>query len=192
MVASPAKRPMPWSAWTTRSPTRKARHFGQHVAAALARDLRTRRSPRMSCSPITASPGASKPVSSGSTATAVAEAGARSVSAKLRDPLRLADAVLGEKRRQPLARAVAPAGDEHALAFALQPLGVGHHRVEDVGPSVWRSAAKVRPCRPPKDTMSAPACSDARRGRARSPGGRRAPSASRPRSGTCSRAAPDR
>ena len=45
-------------------------------------------------------------------------------------PLGLADAVLGQKRRQPLARAVAPAGDDHALALAAQPLGMSHHGIE--------------------------------------------------------------
>ena len=44
----------------------------------------------------------------------------------------LADAVLGEKGGQPLLGAFAPAGDEHALAFALQARGVSDHGVEHV------------------------------------------------------------
>ena len=49
-------------------------------------------------------------------------------------PLGLADAVLGQKRRQAFARAVAPAGDDHALALAAQPLGVSHHGIEHGDP----------------------------------------------------------
>ena len=48
------------------------------------------------------------------------------------DTKRLADAVLGEKGGEPLLGAFAPAGDEHALAFALQARGVSDHGVEHV------------------------------------------------------------
>ena len=45
---------------------------------------------------------------------------------------RVADAVLGEKRGEPLLGALAPAADEHALAFALEACGVRDHGVEHV------------------------------------------------------------
>ena len=61
---------------------------------------------------------------------AITSRGSRRISAKLLHPLGLADAVLGQKRRQALARAVAPTGDDHALALAAQPLGMSHHRIE--------------------------------------------------------------
>ena len=55
MVVSPSKRPMPWSAWTTRSPT--PRLVASVMTSAARRALRrgrTSRSPRMSCSAMTA------------------------------------------------------------------------------------------------------------------------------------------
>ena len=64
---------------------------------------------------------------------AVTSRGSRERLGEALHPLGLADAVLGQKRRQALARAVAPAGDDHALALAPQPLGMGHHRIEHVG-----------------------------------------------------------
>ena len=102
---------------------------------------------------MTAKPGASKPVSSGSTAKAVADCGAASTSCQRVHAKRVADAVLGEKRGEPLLGALAPAGDEHALAFAFEPSGMGDHGVEDIAAfASARSAAKDRPCLPPNDT----------------------------------------
>src|SRR4029079_18989147 len=46
--------------------------------------------------------------------------------------LGLAAAMLGKKRNQPLARTVAPAGDDHALKLALPVLGMGHPGVEHI------------------------------------------------------------
>ena len=44
----------------------------------------------------------------------------------------LADAMLGEKRGEALLGALAPAADEHALAFALESCGMRDHGVEHV------------------------------------------------------------
>src|SRR6185503_836041 len=104
-------------------PHGEARHFRQDVVSALAATLadkavaenilladhlllRTRRSPRISCSPITASPGASKPVSSGSTAMAVTSRGSRRMSAKLStrlvSPMPCSDRSVAKRSRAPL------------------------------------------------------------------------------------------
>ena len=90
IVFSPMKRPMPWSAWTTRSPAGEAGGFGDEVGGALALrfERRTSRSPRMSCSAMTASRSVSKPVSSGSTARPTCPASSFSASASVCDRLR--------------------------------------------------------------------------------------------------------
>ena len=68
----PSKRPMPWSAWTTRSPTeRLVASVRTSAALRRLRRGRTSRSPSMSCSVRTASSGVSKPCSRPSTASAV-------------------------------------------------------------------------------------------------------------------------
>ena len=66
-----------------RRPARLATSVSDVAAAFRAARRRTSRSPRMSCSPMTAMPGASKPVSSGSTAKTVACAGAARTSSKV-------------------------------------------------------------------------------------------------------------
>ena len=76
---------------------------------------RTRRSPRMSCSPMTARSGVSKPCSRPSTARR-RDAGAGRASAREFSILRRLQAMLGQQRRQPLARARRPGGDDDAAA----------------------------------------------------------------------------
>ena len=46
--------------------------------------------------------------------------------------LSLADPVLGQQGHQPLARAIAPAGNDGKLAIALDAVDMGNHRVEDI------------------------------------------------------------
>ena len=82
MVVSPSKRPMPWSACTTRSPM--ARLVASVMRSAARRALRRgriSRSPRMSCSPMTARSGVSKPCSRPSTAKPTLPDGSASASA---------------------------------------------------------------------------------------------------------------
>ena len=132
MVARPAKRPMPWSEWTTRSPTVSAETSVRTSLPRLPRVRRTSRSPRMSCSPMTASPAPR----SRFRAAAPRRRWYRAARPALRRSLGargLAGAVLGKKRRQALARALAPAGDDQALALTSQPLGVAGDRIEDIG-----------------------------------------------------------
>ena len=62
--------------------------------------------------------------------------------------LRVGEPVLGQQRRQPLARAWREGGDDHAPALALQGAHVLGGRVEHVEVGAVRSGAKLRPTRP--------------------------------------------
>ena len=66
-------------------------------------------------------------------AQAAEEASARLADGESFGACGFARAVLGKKRRQALARAFAPTGDDQTLALASQPLGVGGDGIEDVG-----------------------------------------------------------
>ena len=155
---------------------REARHFGEHVAAALR--------PRLAHQAIAEnvlladhgkSPAPRNPVSSGSTATAVAQARQRERLGEARHALRSRRRHARQEARQ-AARARHCSSRRRARACPRRA-GAWHAsppRRTRSAPSVWRSAAKVRPCLPPKDTMWRLAARDARTDRARSPGGSRA------------------
>ena len=126
---------------------------------------RTSRSPRMSCSPMTAKPGASKPVSSGKARRRLSPSAARPAPRprRRRRPCRRSPCS-ASKVREALLGALAPAGNEHALAVGFEASHMGDHGVEDVGS--LRSGAPRR--------RTAPACRrrTRRRHRARPPDAR--------------------
>ena len=110
----------------------EARHFGEHVAAGLG--------PRAAHQPV-----AENVLLADDGEVSCLEAGLERQHGEGGGRLRrrqhllprvdtkcLGDAVLGEKGGEPLLGAFAPAGDEHALAFALQARGVSDHGVEHI------------------------------------------------------------
>ena len=127
--------------------------LGDEILGALARARRgrTSRSPRMSCSPMTATSSVSKPDSRPSTASATVGLRQRQrLRPGRRRWSRLVELVVGEHVAQALARALAPQRDDDALAGRLQRL---RHASTTASKTLTsgsaRSAAKLRPCRAP-------------------------------------------
>ena len=134
MVLRPMKRPTPWSTWTTRSPAARletsAMKFSARFAALRGR---TRRSPRMSCSPMTARPSVSKP----GLEPEHGEPDLRLRQGEHRRPVvdggEIERAVVGEHVAHAVARAVAPQREHDPLAGRLQRVHMGLDRLEHVG-----------------------------------------------------------
>ena len=109
--------------------------------------------PRMSCSPMTAKPGASKPVSSGSTANVVAIGGAAStfcqVSTRRVSPMPCSASNAPSRSLAPLLQQATSTRFPSPCSLAACATTAS----KTFPPS--RSAAKERPCLPPKDTMVA-------------------------------------
>ena len=134
----------------------------QHVAAALARlARRTSRSPRMSCSPIDGEP---RRLEAGLERQHGQGRRRRRHRQRLGQARRracvLADAVLGKELAKPLARALLQQATITRLPSPCSRSACVDHRIEDVDAfGSARSAAKVRPCRPPNDTTVRRGCS---------------------------------
>ena len=110
-----------------------------------ARRGRTSRSPRMSCSPMTAMSAVSKPPSRPSTASATCGFGSASASGHDADRRQIVQPVLGQHVAHALARALAPQRDDDALARRLQRLDVLAHRIEHVGGIVRALGREIVP-----------------------------------------------
>ena len=111
---------------------------------------RTSRSPRMSCSPMTARSAVSKPASRPRTASADHLRRQRRRLRPGRDRLEAGQAVVDQHLAHAVARALAPAGDDDALALPSPGHRYGAMTASKTLTSpAFRSAAKVRPLRPP-------------------------------------------
>ena len=93
------------------------------------------RSPMTSCSVMTAKSGPSNPCSSPSTASPIALACSALASPKLSTRLIAASAVVGEHAAHAVGGALAPAGNDDALAGLLQRSDVRGRSLEDVRPA---------------------------------------------------------
>ncbi len=91
------------------------------------------RSPKMSCSVISATSAVSKPESSPSTASAICGFGSACAGGHDATGCEIVQAVLGEHMRHALARAVAPQRDHRALAVGLQRVDVLGDGFEHIG-----------------------------------------------------------
>ncbi len=114
----------------------------------------------MSCSPMIARSGASNPCSSAMTASGSAPGAGGFRLRPGGDEFERFEAVLGQHVAQPLARAVAPAGDDHRDAALAQVPNVRDGGVENIGVLVLALGREV--------AADAPAAiDDVRRARAR-------------------------
>ena len=151
MVASPTKRPMPWSACTTRSPTERLDTSVSTSAAALAARLAHE---AVAENVLLADHGEPRRLEAGLERQ---HGHGRHVARLAQDlgealhPLGLANAVLGQQRRQAArARRCSNRRRSRACSRRVSRLAWATTASNTLTPSVWRSAAKVRPCRPPK------------------------------------------
>ena len=152
---------------------RQRRDLGQKILRPLARAAfgRTRRSPRMSCSPMTARSPASKPASKPQTATGTSLRGSASASARRAIGLRLRQAVVVEDMAEALARALRPGAEDDAAALRLERRGCGATAAsKTLAFSSARSAMKLRPRRAPQSITVRPGCSGTAKGVSRASG----------------------
>ena len=149
----PRKRPMPWSTWTTRSPAARLVASVSASEAFFLRCGRSRRSPRMSCSERTTRSLVSKPLSSGSTTSAVAAdevvSASRQFSARrgLRRPWSVSTCAM--RSREPSVQQAMTV----RRPFLLSDLSSATTASNRLVPVDWRSAAKLWAMRPPASSV---------------------------------------
>ena len=142
---------MPCSTCTTRSPAARLVTSEMKLSSLrLALRGRTSRSPRMSCSLMTATSSVSKPDSMPTTASMASLRGVACTVRQAVDAGEVEQLVVAQHAAHAVARAFAPQRDHHLLALRPATPAHGRRRTRNTLTELSaRSGAKLRPCRAP-------------------------------------------